>query len=240
MKENFFKAAIRKFLLPHNAIRPIVWGALAGYRFRVNEITRLAPVISGHERDNQNLFKQHIKTGDTVLDVGACWGMHTLLFSKLVGESGQVFAFEPDPRNFAELQFHVELNKLQNVHCLPLALSNFNGESTFHCAAEASMGSLIKQEGREGETIAVSVRTLDSLAPVIGLVRADFLKIDIEGVEADMLEGARQTLQQMRPTLVIDKDSDESLTRCHQWLENLKYHCEIRQNSMLATPASTE
>src|SRR3989344_9219581 len=61
------------------------------------------------------VFDQHIKKGDTVLDIGANIGYHTLHFARLVGETGKVYAFEPHPSNFALLKKNIEANGYKNV-----------------------------------------------------------------------------------------------------------------------------
>lgn len=68
-----------------------------------------------HEEFETEIFKKEIKKGDTVLDLGAHIGYYTLLAAKLVGEKGKVFAFEPEPTNFALLKKNIKINNYQNV-----------------------------------------------------------------------------------------------------------------------------
>lgn len=68
-----------------------------------------------HEEFETEIFKKEIKKGDTVLDLGAHIGYYTLLAAKLVGEKGKVFAFEPEPTNFALLKKNIKINNHQNV-----------------------------------------------------------------------------------------------------------------------------
>ena len=69
-----------------------------------------------------------IKKGDVVLDIGANIGYYTLIFARLVGEEGKVFAFEPDPENFALLKKNVEINGYHNVVLVQKAISNKTGK----------------------------------------------------------------------------------------------------------------
>jgi len=68
-----------------------------------------------HEKNETNLVKSKIKEGEIVVDIGANIGYYTLIFAKLVGTSGKVFAFEPEPHNFHLLQKNLKANSYQNV-----------------------------------------------------------------------------------------------------------------------------
>ena len=91
-----------------------------------------------HEEDTENFLVSVVKPGNTVLDVGARVGIYTVLSGILVGNSGQVFGFEPDPRNFAALCKSVKLNKLKNVSISRVALGENNVSSAnFNVFAES-------------------------------------------------------------------------------------------------------
>lgn len=79
-----------------------------------------------HEEATTNLFKKIVKEGDVVIDLGANIGYFALLAAKLVGPTGKVFAFEPEPQNFSYLKKNVELNNYTNVMIEQKAVSNYN------------------------------------------------------------------------------------------------------------------
>ena len=81
---------------------------------------------TGYEKIETQVMKDNIKKGDVVIDCGANIGYYSLLFSKLVGDSGKVFAFEPDPTNFSLLQKNLKENNIKNVIALNLAVSDKN------------------------------------------------------------------------------------------------------------------
>jgi hypothetical protein len=85
-------------------------------------------IFSIHEPLETGLVKEKIKKGDVVLDIGANIGYYTLIFAKLVGEEGKVFAFEPEPTNFSLLEKNVEINGYKNVVLIQKAVSNETGK----------------------------------------------------------------------------------------------------------------
>src|SRR5438876_7312107 len=86
------------------------------------------------------VMRRFVRAGDTVFDIGAHLGFYTLLLSKLVGESGAVFAFEPNPELRPSLERTIEPCK--NITLLQIALSDRNGENNLYVPEDASMGSL--------------------------------------------------------------------------------------------------
>src|SRR6476620_1594301 len=115
MKPTLLKSLTRKVFFPNGSIRQIRFGALAGKRYRVSDITGMSAWYSGTERDHQCAFASLVREGDTVIDVGANWGLHTLLLSQCVGRRGRVIAAEPEPRALSELVWHLNANKCDNV-----------------------------------------------------------------------------------------------------------------------------
>src|SRR4051812_41668384 len=81
-----------------------------------------------YEAPLKSIFKEHLKKGHVVLDVGANVGFHTLYFADLVGEDGKVFSFEPVKHNFASLTNNININNFKNINSYQLALSNKNEE----------------------------------------------------------------------------------------------------------------
>ena len=83
--------------------------------------------VSQENNDYLNILKQNIHSGNIVLDIGANIGYYTLIMSKLVGSTGKVYAFEPEPKNFEVLKKNIELTKLDNVILEQKALSDIDG-----------------------------------------------------------------------------------------------------------------
>ena len=140
-----------------------------------------------------------------VLDVGANIGTHTLAMASLVGQSGRVLAFEAQRSVFQTLCANVALNSLDNVECVHAAVGAEAG--TLHLA---DLRTDVAQNfgGVDLSQIPGSVRTplitLD--AHLAGLSRLRLAKIDVEGMELDVLRGAKETIKRLQPVLYLEND----------------------------------
>jgi len=137
------------------------------------------------------------KLGDIVFDIGAYVGDTALWFSKAVGPQGKVFAFEPEPRNFEKLKANLERNKVTNVIPLKLALSENEEEMQ---VATGGSSSTITQAGTG---TSVEVTTIDRFVETNKISQVDFIKMDVEGHELKVLEGAHETIKTFKPSLAL-------------------------------------
>lgn len=123
-----------------------------------------------------------IKKGDVVIDVGAHTGYYTLIFAKLVGEKGKVFAFEPDARNFKFLKRNIGLNGYQSIVTpMQKAISSIKGKVKFYQHPTASGGHTLRTR-HEWKVVQVNVTTLNNWYESYK-GKVDFIKMDIEGYE---------------------------------------------------------
>jgi FkbM family methyltransferase len=161
-----------------------------------------------YERGNVTLLRSLLKPGDVFLDAGANIGLFTLLAAHLVGPEGFVVGVEPVAELFHSLQRSVvELNHLGNVICVHAALSSKAGQGVIHIGAGDNLGSssLEKHGGQDGESQPVDLVTVDALAAQHPrLRRVAVMKIDTEGHELKVLEGARQTMASAKPSILIE------------------------------------
>ncbi len=131
------------------------------------------------------------REGMSVLDLGANVGFHTLLFARSVGSGGHVWAFEPDPDNFATLCRNLELNAYGNVTAVQAAVGTSTGRgslyrSPFYCDHRTYP----TEEGQQG--VQVTMVSVDEFLPPGQ--RVDFVKMDIQGAEGMALQGMKKTL----------------------------------------------
>jgi FkbM family methyltransferase len=149
-----------------------------------------------------DIFRQCLRPGDVALDIGANFGSHTLPLAQLVGPSGKVFAFEPQRILFQILCGNVALNELPNVHALPVALGRAAGRTKVPALDYRGANNFggISLGGAQGED--VPVVALDQLE----VTTAKLIKIDVEGMELDVLAGAMATLARCRPILYVEND----------------------------------
>lgn len=143
----------------------------------------------------RRLLRRLVRPGQSVADVGANIGYYGLLFAQAVGPSGRVACIEPEPDNVAELRRNVEGNRLANVEVVPVAV----GASTGTVSLRGGINGAVVEDGL-GE-VQVPLRTLDEL---LGDRPVDFIKIDVEGYEGHVLEGAARLLEEQRPALFVE------------------------------------
>ena len=151
------------------------------------------------------LFKNKIKNGDIVVDIGANIGYFTLLMAKLVGNNGKTFSFEPEPKNFTILSKNVIINNYKNVVLEKKGVSDYNGTSKFFLSSEnTGMHSLHKVDNK-GKEIDIDVIKLDDYFIIEGLVdRISMIKIDVEGAELQVLNGMTKILKNGKLKLLIE------------------------------------
>lgn len=177
---------------------PIVIGPLRGCWWQPASGGKLARLLLGtYETAQSQLFVQHLRAGQQVLDIGACVGYYTLLAARLVGSGGQVYSFEPDPTNRSYLNGHVRRNRCSQVTVLPLALDQTTGIARFGGGTGTGTSRLCDKGSLE-----VRVRRLDDVAAELSLA-PDCIKIDVEGAELGVLQGGEQTIRQHHPTIFL-------------------------------------
>jgi FkbM family methyltransferase len=198
---SFTKSLIKKALLPEGSIRTVLLGPCRGIRYRVFPGYGRAYVYGGWERKLARLMTSQIRRGSTVYDLGANYGMHTLLFGRLVGPSGRVYAFEPHPEIFSCLKDQLNLNAFGMVVPVCEAVCERTGFAFFDEAHARSVGHLT--DSVLG-ALKVKTTTLDDFVFRGHASPPDFIKIDIEGAEGSALRGAQRTLQHYRPRMVIE------------------------------------
>ncbi len=141
--------------------------------------------------------------GDIVLDVGGCWGDTALYLANLVGPRGRVYTFEFDSESLNVLRVNLELNPglAERIEIVEQPLWHTSGEELPFLAA-GRMTTLLDTAGVDGDP-RVRTTTLDDFVQRAGIDRVDFVKMDVEGSELNVLNGARQTLSSAHPRLAL-------------------------------------
>lgn len=158
------------------------------------------------ERAETSFVQRFLLPGMTVVDIGAHHGYYTLLASARVGKSGKVIAFEPSPRERRRLEGHVHLNKCSNVKIEPYALASEDKQAEFFLVegSEDYCNSLRPPAVQaDTHTVTVKVTSLDSYISSKGIEKVDFIKLDTEGAESEVLRGALRLLQSALRPLVL-------------------------------------
>ena len=166
-----------------------------------------------YEPELRQIFRTVLPEGGVALDVGANVGWHTLLMARLVGEGGRVLAAEANPSVRKRLEDNLKLNRFRQVEIIPYAIANAEGTVEFygpdaddpdsgngHVVADAATG--------RGEIIRVETRRLDVILPATQIERLDLIKIDVEGFEWPVLQGAEQSIEKFRPHIVFEYNAE--------------------------------
>jgi FkbM family methyltransferase len=169
-------------------------------------------IMTKHEEEIIRQFRP--KEGDTVVDIGAHMGRYTITSSKSVGASGRVIAVEAHPYNFRLLQDNLRLNKLTNVCTLNLAVYSKKARLKLYLPDEdlgytghhSLMTNYLATKDRkqiEGRYIEVEADTLDNLLRSKGITSVNWIKIDVEGAEYEVLKGAMETLAESKDISIL-------------------------------------
>ena len=181
LKTNYAQVwAGKMFLHPNDAFRLSIYGIHGAHDFKI--------------------IKNNVKDGDNVIDLGANIGYFTLILAKLVGPTGKVFAFEPDPRNLALLKKNVEYNNYKNVIIVPKAVSNVNDKCTLYTGQKTfGQNKIYKpKKTKTQKFIPIDSETvrLDDFFKTNGLLdKISFIKMDVEGAEFLALSGMKEILK---------------------------------------------
>ena len=170
----------KMFLHPNDAFRLSIYGIHGTHDFKI--------------------IKNNVKDGDNVIDLGANIGYFTLILAKLVGPTGKVFAFEPDPRNLALLKKNVEYNNYKNVIIVPKAVSNVNDKCTLYTGQKTfGQNKIYKPKKTKTQKFipidSETVRLDDFFKTNDLLDKISFIKMDVEGAEFLALSGMKEILK---------------------------------------------
>ena len=189
--------------------------------------------IGRHEPLVGNLIRRHLSEGDIAFDVGANVGYFTLLMARCVGASGRVVAFEPDPFVGEYLRRNIAGNQDQlgaSINAVDVAIGGYSGSRPFTPGSRISRGTLVSGVG----PLSVDVLTLEEAIGRYGFPQ--LIKIDVEGAESELLEGAVGFLATLRTTIIIEAHSQLLEKRCLEHLRRSGFHCErLRQSGTKET-----
>jgi FkbM family methyltransferase len=223
-------------------------GPLRGFRM-TTDWTRYRGYIYGNwEPVATQAILSHAQPGMCAFDIGAHLGYYSLLLAKCVGPVGRVVSFEAAPENFSTLQRNILINNLENVELINLAAyseSRMIGMSV--SPTDAGSGDWSISRRANGDSIQVQTISIDQFCEA-NQVLPDFLKIDVEGAEHDVLMGGRETIGRNQPTMLIELhhfDGDLAANRVPDLLSKWNYRFQwlekwSQTSQILAQPCSTK
>ncbi|HEB86826.1 MAG TPA: FkbM family methyltransferase [Gammaproteobacteria bacterium] len=185
----------------------------------------LARALGIYEPDKTRTIHTLLKPGMTFIDIGSNKGDFSLLAAKIVGDTGAVLAFEPEPDNCCWIRRSMNLNSYKNVALYDIALGDINEPTRLYLGEKSGWHSLMPSNTSSSQgAIDIQMRTLDAVLGDIGRTHVDMIKIDVEGAELRVLDGARITLSNneeivllidIHPHLGIDLDEVCNFLRGH-------------------------
>lgn len=157
--------------------------------------------LGSYEPETVNLFKNSIREGATVVDIGTNIGYYSIIAGKKVGSGGKVFSYEPNQGSFSRLQQNIQINNFKNITPVNIALSDKPGERLLFFGDNKCTHSFADNR-KTGKNELVKTDTLDNSLKKYGLPKINVIKMDIEGAEILALEGMIETIERS-PGLII-------------------------------------
>ncbi len=176
-------------------------------------LDRSDPGISSHliidgirEAVSTGITKRALKEGDIVVDIGANIGYYALLESRLIGESGRVYAIEPSPANIELLRRNIGLNGYTNIDTYELAIGDTNGYAPMYMTKQSNLNTLRDIAGTEKEgyftrETRVRVMTLDEFLK--DKRYPSLIRMDVEGYEYQVIRGMKDILSRKLPLTIF-------------------------------------
>lgn len=196
-----------------------------------------------NEMPVQEAISRHVKSGDVFYDIGANVGFFTVISARIVGQTGHVYVFEPVSENAQLIERNVYANGFENVTIFKQAVSRASGIGELqlaHYPGGASLASVAPPPDIRG-TIPVELVAIDDLLAEHRAAPPNFVKIDVEGAELEVLHGMEQTIKLYRPSILfeIDDNSKDNFQwkaeACCRFLQRFEYCIEPLMDSYPST-----
>lgn len=191
--------------------------------YNINDmyIGRSLDLYGEYSEGEVELFRQIVRKGDVVIEVGANYGAHTVFLAQQVGMEGVVLAFEPQRIVYQALNANIAINNIPNTFCLQQAVGaapGFIRVPPLDYSRTNNFGGLALGQYEVGEQVPVAM--LDSF----DLKHCNFLKIDVEGMEEQVLRGAVKIIERFRPVMYVENDKQEKSADLVRYIDSLNYN----------------
>jgi FkbM family methyltransferase len=195
---------------------------------------------SDYEKDNYDFLRGQVKPGMHIIDIGAHFGLFSVVSSQLTGSTGKIVCFEPTPGTYSVLIQTLKLNHCNNVIPVQAAVSDKEGTAIFYVSeiGGCNSNSLVeKKTGKETKGYEVKLFTIDTITQEY-LLNPGLIKIDAEGAEFDVLKGGLNTFQKFRPILILGLHPDfinqkgDSLEKIWDLLQQAGYRVKENETSL--------
>lgn len=190
-----------------------------------------------YEANITRYIQKNLRPGNTFVDIGANSGYYSLLASSLVGAGGIVISFEPHPDTFNRLLHNVKFNGIDNVKLYNIALSSYDGKGKLNVSRASDGLNSLKSIPLVKEGIDVEIKRFDTIC---GSEFVDMIKIDAEGSEWDIIDGARSSLIK-NPRIQIIYEINRAFPRSADTiskLEEIGFSSYIVKNGVISEKVS--
>lgn|SRR3989338_220287 len=208
MRDNLIKSFFTKTIYRNGSIVRIIFGPARGLRYKITPVSRHSAIYGGYERNTLVALAHLVKNNMVVYDIGANCGLISILLSRLVGRSGRVYSFEPVPYLYEEIRLNASLNHIHNINIIAKAVSDTLGLKDFILAENPCQSHILDAgEAVVSNSLRIDTTTLDHFIFSEKNLPAQVVKIDVEGAEAQVLQGAGRLLEKYRPIILSEMHS---------------------------------
>ena len=187
--------------------------------------------IEGHERPILRALQHLVRPGDVVYDIGANVGLFSVLLARWIGDTGWLYAIEPNPVCVSYLRANLERARAASYTLLPMAVSDRRGDCEFTSNYATTLVGIGHDSPatvpKPGHQIRVDADALDAIIDRWQLRAPNVIKIDIEGAERVAIAGMAQTLERSRPTLLVELHGREAAEHVLPRLSALRYTFDV-------------
>lgn len=163
--------------------------------------------------DEIEFVRRFIKPGMKAIDIGANYGVYTLTIAGQIGERGKLWAFEPASATADCLETSIKSNKFRNIKLIRAGLSNKSGNTTLYLSDNSELNSLTKLEDSGAASESIRLLTLDSCLNEYKWHDIDFIKLDAEGEESNILKKGKRTLSELSPLVMFELKHFETVNQ---------------------------
>lgn len=168
-----------------------------------------------YEKIDKDLIEKYINDEDVFFDIGANIG-HFSFYFKRKFKNLKCFLFEPHPLLSSCVRKTIQTSKLENIDVHEVALSDKDAtleffEDTFNDGGHSLISDKISKRSKKGNSFKVVAVTMDEYVKDLGIKRIDFMKVDVQGAEFMLLDGAKNTIQKFKPKVFVELENKRVL-----------------------------